>query len=104
MALKDLTSFDPRTGYSIDNNLLSVTIKQATLADGFAILMMVMGLDSAKEFALAHNYNALILFSENGKILSWSSPNFFNTQDRSITLRKYLAASYLSQQDEPSAG
>jgi FAD:protein FMN transferase len=80
---------DPRTGFSIDNNLLSVTIKhdEATLADGFATSLMVMGLDSAKGFAISHHYKVLMIYNENGKVLSWSSPNFFNTQDRTITLR-----------------
>jgi FAD:protein FMN transferase len=70
---------DPRTGYSIQNNLLSVTIrdKRAVRADALATSLMVMGLDSAKVFAERRQIEAFIFFEEKGKVLSWHSPNFF---------------------------
>jgi thiamine biosynthesis lipoprotein len=80
---------DPKTGISVNNNLLSVTVKhnEATLADGLATSLMVMGLDSAKCFAIAHEFKVFITYEENGEVLSWQSPQFLNTQDRSISLR-----------------
>jgi hypothetical protein len=73
---------DPKTGYSIHNNLLSVTIKnsKAARADALATALLVMGLDSAKSFAARTNTAALIVYEKNGKVLSWHSPDFFNTQ------------------------
>lgn len=80
---------DPRTGYPIQNNLLSVTIKdkKAVRADALATALMVMGLDSAKSFVESTNIEALIVYEENGKVLSWHSPTFFNTQDRMAAVR-----------------
>jgi thiamine biosynthesis lipoprotein len=68
----------PKTGLSIDNNLLSVTVKDslAVRADVFATALMVMGLDSAKKFIYHANVDALIVYQENGKVLSWSTPTF----------------------------
>lgn len=80
---------NPKTGYPIENNLLSVTVKdsRAVRADVFATALMVMGLDSAESFVDKMNIDALIVYEENGKVLSWENPNFLITQDRSITLR-----------------
>jgi FAD:protein FMN transferase len=80
---------DPRTGYSIQNNLLSVTIrdKKAVRADALATALMVMGLDSGKSFVVNNRIEALIVYEEDGKVLSWHSPDFFNTQDRSVAAR-----------------
>jgi thiamine biosynthesis lipoprotein len=80
---------NPKTGFSIENNLLSVTVKDplAVRADVFATALMVMGLDSAKSFVDKMNIDTFIVYQENGKVLSWNTPNFLNTQDRSITLR-----------------
>ncbi|QEC67361.1 FAD:protein FMN transferase [Panacibacter ginsenosidivorans] len=43
---------DPRTGYSIQNEMISATVyaKDATTADAFDNALMVMGLDSAMHF------------------------------------------------------
>jgi FAD:protein FMN transferase len=79
----------PKTGNPIDNNLLSITVKDklAVRADVFATALMVMGLDSAKSFVDKMNIDAFIVYQEKGKVLSWNTPNFLSTQDRSITLR-----------------
>lgn len=80
---------DPKTGYSVENNLLSVTVKNpmAVKADVFATALMVMGLDSAKSFTRKANIAAFIVYQEKDKVLSWSTPDFFNSQDRRIVQR-----------------
>jgi thiamine biosynthesis lipoprotein len=80
---------DPRTGHSIQNNLLSVTVKdrRAVRADALATALMVMGLDSGKSFVETSEIEALIVYEENGKVLSWHSPGFFNIQDRDVAIR-----------------
>jgi FAD:protein FMN transferase len=80
---------NPKTGYSIENNLLSVTIKDslAVRADVFATALMLMGLDSAKRFVHNTNIDAFFVYQENGKVLSWNTPNFLNTEDKSIARR-----------------
>lgn len=80
---------NPKTGYPIQNNLLSVTVKDslAVRADVFATALMVMGLDSAKKFLGTTDVEAFIVYQENGKVLSWNTPGFVSTQDRSVTLR-----------------
>jgi thiamine biosynthesis lipoprotein len=74
---------NPKTGYPIANNLLSVTVKDslAVRADVFATALMVMGLDSAKSFVDKMDIDAFIVYQENGKVLSWNTSNFLNTQD-----------------------
>lgn len=80
---------NPKTGYSIENNLLSVTVKdpQAVRADVLATALMVMGLDSAKRFIGKFRIDAWIVYEENGKVLSWHTPGFSKTQDRSVARR-----------------
>jgi thiamine biosynthesis lipoprotein len=80
---------NPKTGYSVENNLLSVTVKDplAVRADVFATALMVMGLDSARSFTEKTNLDAFIVYQENGKVLSWHTPDFLNTQDRSLVHR-----------------
>jgi thiamine biosynthesis lipoprotein len=79
----------PKTGRPIENSLLSVTIKSknAVDADAFATACMVMGYDSALQFIRGKNLEAFITYEENGKLLSWQTPSFFLSQDRSISLR-----------------
>jgi FAD:protein FMN transferase len=80
---------NPGTGSSIENSILSVTVKDslAVRADVFATALMVMGLDSARKFAGHTNINAFIVYHENGKVLSWNTPNFLNPQDKNVVLR-----------------
>ena len=80
---------DPKNGYSVINNLLSVTIKhnEAVIADGLATALMVMGLNQARQFAMKHKYKALLIYDEDGKMKYWSSPNFFNSDERNSTLQ-----------------
>jgi FAD:protein FMN transferase len=73
---------DPRTGHSIKNNLLSVTVRdrRAVRADVLATALMVMGIDSARHFTEKMNLQALLVYEENGKVLSWSSEDFLKTR------------------------
>ena len=50
------TSIDPRTGYPVENDLLSVTIvsPDGTLADGLSTALYIMGYDKAVQFWEQH--------------------------------------------------
>lgn len=59
-------TIDPKTGYSVSHNLLSVSViaENATLADGLATAFMVMGKEKAEEFLKAHpEYDAIFIYS-----------------------------------------
>jgi FAD:protein FMN transferase len=49
-------TIDPATGYPVDHNLLSVTVKapNCTNADALATAFLVMGVDATKEFLRKH--------------------------------------------------
>jgi FAD:protein FMN transferase len=70
---------DPRTGYPVQNNLLSVTIKatNAVNADAFATSCMVMGFADAVQFVDRSNVEAFIVYEEGDKVLSWHTNEFF---------------------------
>lgn len=59
-------TIDPKTGYSVSHNLLSVSViaENATLADGLATAFMVMGKEKAEKFLKAHpEYDAIFIYS-----------------------------------------
>jgi thiamine biosynthesis lipoprotein len=59
----------PATGYSASNQLLSATVVAAdcTTADAYATVLMVMGLDSARQFLAAHpELDALLIYDDRG--------------------------------------
>lgn len=59
-------TIDPKTGYSVSHNLLSVSViaENATLADGLATAFMVMGKEKAEEFLRTHpEYDAIFIYS-----------------------------------------
>lgn len=59
-------TIDPKTGYSVSHNLLSVSViaENATTADGLATAFMVMGKEKAEEFLKAHpEYDAIFIYS-----------------------------------------
>jgi len=72
---------NPKTGWPIENSLLSVTIrsKNAVDADAFATACMVMGLDSAKTFIERSGLSGLIVYQKNGVTKIWHSTGFFNS-------------------------
>jgi thiamine biosynthesis lipoprotein len=72
---------DPRTGYSIQNEMISVTVyaTDATTADAFDNALMVMGRDSALHFTEQHkNLAAYIIYRKpNGDVADTASTAFY---------------------------
>jgi len=72
---------DPRTGYSIQNEMISATVyaKDATTADAFDNALMVMGLDSALHFAEARkDIGAYFIYKKNdGSIGDTATTKFY---------------------------
>jgi FAD:protein FMN transferase len=73
---------DPKTGYPIQNSLLSVTIKtkSAIKADALATACMIMGLEDAIRFIEDSNIEAFITYEENNTVHTWHTASFFNTE------------------------
>ena len=75
---KVVHTIDPKTGYPVENNLLSVTVicDKAIEADALATSFMVMGKDKAINFI--HNYehgqiDAYMIYDSLGKYMEWSN-------------------------------
>jgi len=70
---------DPKTGYYLQNNLISVTVhaKDAITADGYDNVLMNLGLENAMRF-LAQNegLSAYFVYTENGITRDTSSTGF----------------------------
>ncbi len=70
-------SINPRSGYPVEDKLLSATVvaENATLADGYATYLMVLGFEKAKEFLQSKKakIEALLIYDENGKFAIWNS-------------------------------
>lgn len=73
-------TIDPRTGYPVEHNLLSVTIiaPNATTADAYATYCMVIGLEKTKEFiGNREELEALAIYSDaKGEMQVWRSKSF----------------------------
>ena len=71
---------DPHSGESVDNNILSVTIrsKEAVIADAMATACIVLGKDAAIEVIQNAGLEAFICYEEGGKVLTWHSTGFFD--------------------------
>lgn len=56
-------TIDPTTGYPINHNLAAVTVlaENATLADGYATVLMVKGVERGVQFADKHDFAALFI-------------------------------------------
>lgn len=70
-------TIDPNTGYPVRHTLLSATVMadSASIADGYATALMVMGLEKAKTL-LARNPNleAYLIYSDNeGNFRTWAT-------------------------------
>jgi len=75
---KVVHTFNPKTGYGVESNLLSATVVagNAALADGYGTLLMVLGVERSIDF-LAANPNllaCLIYLDETGNYRTWISP------------------------------
>ena len=70
--------FDPKTGESIMNDLLSVTIIDAdgSVADGLATAFMAMGFDKAKDYAKRLNVMAVLIRNDKSIHASEKLKNF----------------------------
>ncbi len=70
---------DPRTGYPVSHNLLSVTIlaSTATEADALSTYCMVIGLEEAQAFISSRaDLEACLIYDNNGEMVVWTSENF----------------------------
>ena len=76
MRLEISHSINPKTGYPVEHNLLSATVvaKNATIADGYATYLMVLGFDKAREVVESNeNIEALLIFSDGDSLKVWMS-------------------------------
>ena len=72
-------TIDPRTGYPVDHNLLSATVKAPTAAeaDAYATYCMVIGLEESKAFIQGRpDLEAYLVYDEGGYMQTWSSDGF----------------------------
>lgn len=92
-------TIDPRNGYPVQHNLLSATfiskvqskekcIGNAAVADAMATYCMVIGLEQAKSFILSNgNYEAFLIYNEDGKLKTWASPGLIEEITESELIR-----------------
>ena len=72
-------TIDPRTGYPVEHNLLSATVKAPTAAeaDAYATYCMVIGLEESKTFIQGRpDLEAYLVFDDGGEMKTWSSDGF----------------------------
>lgn len=72
-------TIDPRTGYPVDHNLLSATVKAPTAAaaDAYATYCMVIGLEESQAFIQGRpDLEAYLVYDEGGVMQTWSSDGF----------------------------
>ena len=73
-------TIDPRTGYPVQESLLSATIvaNDATSADAYATYCMVIGLEKAKEFIKSRpdELNGYLIYDDGGAMKEWRSKGF----------------------------
>jgi thiamine biosynthesis lipoprotein len=70
---------DPKSGYPVSHNLLSVSIisESSTEADAIATACMAMGTEKAKTFlGLVPHLAGFLIFDENGALKTWQTSNF----------------------------
>ncbi len=72
-------TIDPCTGYPVEHNLLSATVKAPTaaLADAYATYCMVIGLEDSKAFIQSRpDLDAYLVYDQGGTLQTWSSDGF----------------------------
>ena len=72
-------TIDPRTGYPVEHNLLSATVKAPTaaLADAYATYCMVIGLEESKAFIEGRpDLEAFLVYDTGSGMQTWSSQGF----------------------------
>lgn len=77
---KYVHTIDPKSGYTVKSNLLSVTVlaDDCMTADAYATAAMVMGLERSKSlFSLLDNLDAFLIYSDQyGNYLEWYTDGF----------------------------
>lgn len=72
-------TIDPRTGYPVEHNLLSATVKAPTaaLADAYATYCMVIGLEESQSFILSRpDLEGFLVYDGGDGMRTWASPGF----------------------------
>lgn len=72
-------TIDPRTGYPVEHNLLSATVKAPTAAaaDAYATYCMVIGLEESKAFIQGRpDLEAFLVYDDGGEMQTWASDGF----------------------------
>ena len=72
-------TIDPRTGYSVDDSLLSASIvaPTAAAADAYATYCMVLGFDEARTFIESRpDLEGYLIYDLDGVMTEWASPGF----------------------------
>lgn len=69
---------DPKTGYPIQHNLVSVTVVHPSclVADGFATALNVMGKELGMKVALENNLNVMFITKEKAGFKEYTTPGF----------------------------
>ncbi|MBR1573446.1 MAG: FAD:protein FMN transferase [Bacteroidales bacterium] len=74
-------TIDPRTGYPVTHSLLSATViaPSAAIADAYATVCMVLGLQEARALLTEKaDLEGLLIYEEDGQMCTWASPGFNN--------------------------
>ena len=77
-------SINPKTGYPVEHNLLSATVvaENATIADGWATYLMVLGLDKAMEVVeQTEGIEVLLIYSQGEDLKVWMSKGMESIAD-----------------------
>lgn len=77
-------TLNPKTGYPVKHNLLSVTViaDNATIADAYATYFMVIGLEEAKEVIKnMPGIDALFVYGDNEQMYVYSTPGVKTIQE-----------------------
>ena len=72
-------TIDPRSGYPVDDSLLSATIvaPTAAAADAYATYCMVLGFDEARAFIESRpDLEGYLIYDLDGTMTEWASPGF----------------------------
>ena len=72
-------TIDPRSGYPVDDSLLSATIvaPTAAAADAYATYCMVLGFDGARAFIESRSdLEGYLIYDLDGTMTEWASPGF----------------------------
>jgi thiamine biosynthesis lipoprotein len=69
---------DPKTGYPIEHNLVSVTVVHPScmMADGFATAISVMGKAAGLKLAQQNNLAVMLITRENGEFKEYTTAAF----------------------------